>query len=256
MAIDISNRPNKNIRKVTIPAKRKNMLSFIAIITVAFISIFFDCLADLLLSVNVSKVLYVLLKLIGQVSIPLICFITSECYMRTKKVKNLAITLGIAAIISHIPYVIFSTGKFDLLSRTSLMFPVLLGYSALLIRDMPAVDRNVKSAIILLSCLIAMAGEGGSIVVVWIYIFGSGFSMNKKIKYFSIAGIVMVILNLIVSISSEAWYIFIYQLGIFLALPFIVNTNPAKSKSIENDFYTICFYPVIIIIFAVIKCIL
>lgn len=252
MAIDISSRPNKNIRRVTIPSKKQNGISFLILIIIALCTVVFDCLANVFIN-NINEVLYILLKLIGQASVPLMCFITAQVYMYTQKVKNLAIILGILAIISHIPYVLLSTGKFDIISKTSLMLPLFLGYSALMIRDMPTVDRNVKNAVILLACLISIAGQGGGIAVIWTYIFGSGISKNKQLKYFSIAGVVMVILNFIVNLGLEFWFIALYQLGFFLAVPFIMKYNSNKSRNMEKDFYKIAVYPIIILIFAVIR---
>lgn len=253
MAIDISNRPNKNIRRVTIPSKKQKVISFFMLIIIALCTVVFDCLANVFIN-NINEVLYILLKLIGQASVPLMCFITAQAYMYTQKVKNLAIILGILAIISHIPYIFFNIGEFQLFQKTSLILPLFLGYSALMIRDMPTVDRNVKSAVILLACIISIAGQGGGISVVWTYIFGSGISKNKQLKYFFIAGVVMVILNFIVNLGLEFLFIAVYQLGFFLAVPFIMKYNSNKSRNIEKDFYKIAVYPIIIIIFAIIRC--
>lgn len=252
MAIDISNRPDKNIRKVTIPKKNQKGISLTMLIIVALGLILVDCSAYVN---NITNILFVLLKFIGQAAIPIMCFITAQIYMHTNNVRNFAIILGILTVVSHIPYIILNTGEFGILSKTSLMFPMFLGYSALMIRDMPGVDRNVKSAVILLACLISMAGQGGGIAVVWIYIFGSNYSKDKQMKYFAIAGIVMIILNLILNLSSVFWWIMIYQLGFFLAVPFIMKYNSAKSKTDDKDFYIIAFYPVIILLFALIRCI-
>lgn len=255
MAIDISNRPNKNIRRINIPSKQKNDISFTMLIVIALSLISVDCLTNIFVN-HINTVLYILLKFIGQAAIPLMCFITAQSYMHTNNSRSIAITLGILTVVSHIPYVLLNTGEFIILTKTSLMLPMFLGYSSLMIRDMLGIDRNVKSAVILLVCLVSMAGQGGCIAVVWIYIFGSNFSKDKEIKYLAVTGTVMVIINFILNLSSNFWWIVVYQFGFSLAIPFIMRHNSAKSKAVKKDFYKITCYPIVIFLFAVIRCVI
>ena len=196
MAIDISNRPDKNIRQYTITQKGQQGYSITLLVVITLMSVAVDCIG-IAFSTSLNIIFYEILRFFGQLSIPLACYLTALEYRHTKDVRKSALILGVLTVFSHIPYVFINTGSFEILSRTSLMFPLFMCYLALMVRDMAGIDTNVKSAVMLLVCFISAVGHGGCASAVWIYIFGSDFSKNTQIKYFSIAGAVMLILNLI-----------------------------------------------------------
>lgn len=160
MAIDISKRPDGPIRKFTIPQKRKPGITSDLLKLIAIIAMTVDHIAWAF--VPFGSIAGQLMHVIGRLTAPIMCFMVAEGYYKTRNVKKYAIRLGIFALISHFPYVFFSSGRFYLIHQTSVMFPLLLGLAALVVRDSPKYEPTVKNMIILVICLISMVGDLGS----------------------------------------------------------------------------------------------
>jgi hypothetical protein len=102
-----------------------------------------------------------------------------------------------------------------------------MGCTALMLSDMPNVDRNVKIILTLLICFAASMGEGGSAVVVWTLIFGSRTDSITKTKLFYAVGLTLVVINLIYTFMAGFgnWTGIIISLGFLLAAPFLSKYN-------------------------------
>lgn len=252
MAIDISNRPDRNIRRIVIPQKRKPGLTSDILKLLAIIAMVIDHIAWAFMPFG--SILGQLMHVIGRLTAPIMCFMIAEGYYKTKNIKKYALRLVIFALVSHIPYTFFHTGKFVILSQTSIMFPLFLGLTALIIRDSPKYNTAAKNVIIFIIGLVSIIGDWGCMAVVWVLIFGSlQYNQKTRIKYFCISTAVMIILNIIFCAVNSVWYNNLFQFGIFLAVPLIMNYNGVRKGGRAGKWFFYVFYPAHFLLFALIK---
>ena len=135
MAIDISNRRDGPIRRIAIPSQRKKGLTSDILKLIAVIAMVIDHIAWAFIPFN--SIAGQIMHVIGRLTAPIMCFMIAEGYYKTNNVKKYAQRLGIFALISHIPYTYFHTGKFEIISTTSVIFPLFMGLIALIVRDNP-----------------------------------------------------------------------------------------------------------------------
>ncbi|MGN0614268.1 MAG: hypothetical protein ACI4JB_10280 [Porcipelethomonas sp.] len=254
MAIDISNRSGNHVRKAVIPQKHQGGISYerLAVAALAFAAVGF---AGITFSESLNSVLSVLIKIVSQAAVPLACFLAARRYYTTKNVKRTAAILGILAVLSHIPYVWLVTGKFGFFSGTGLMFPLFMGFAALIVRDIPGIDINVKNIVVILACVAAVIGEGGCAAAVWMLIFGGNYDKRIQIRYFSITAIAVLVVHIIVGAVNGCWYEGLYHIGYFIAVPFISRYNPRAGRSSGNGLYGV-LYIVWLLAFAIIKAVI
>ena len=143
MAIDISNRRNGPIRRIAIPSQRKKGLTSDILKLIAVIAMVIDHIAWAFIPFN--SIAGQIMHVIGRLTAPIMCFMIAEGYYKTHNVKKYAQRLGIFALISHIPYTYFHTGKFEIISTTSVIFPLFMGLIALIVRDNPRDGSHRRS---------------------------------------------------------------------------------------------------------------
>lgn len=252
MAIDISNRPDRGIRKVTLPTKRKSGMTSDLIKAIAVIAMIIDHLAWAF--VPFGSVFGQVMHIIGRITAPIMCFFVAEGYHKTGNVKKYLQRIGLFAIISHLPYTFFESGKISLIHQTSVMFPLFMGLLALVIRDNPNIEIAVKNMITLLICLVSMIGDWGGMAVVWILIF-SDYRNNKNnlIKAFVFSVAVYVLLCIISDAIMGMWYNDLFQLGTLLAIPFIAKYNGVRKGRKGYKWFFYIFYPAHLLLLALIK---
>lgn len=252
MAIDISNRRDGPIRRVTIASQRKKGLSSDALKLIAVIAMVIDHIAWLF--IPFGSIAGQIMHVIGRLTAPIMCFMIAEGYYKTSNVKKYAQRLGIFALLSHIPYTYFHTGRFEIISTTSVIFTLFMGLIALIIRDSTKYETSVKNIIILLICLVSMIGDWGGIAVVWIIIFGSRhYSVKTQMQYFCISTAVMIVLNIIFNAVNGCWYNNLFQLGIFLAVPLLMHYNEIRRSGKSYKWFFYIFYPAHLLLLTVIR---
>ncbi len=245
MAIDISNRKNNHINKITISNKPQKGMSFLMLSAVA---LFMSAVGFTTYIVNANTIINMLLSAVGFGAVPIISFLTAEVYNTSQFPRKAVPFLALTAIISHVTYILLDTGGFDFFSRTSIVFAMLMGYMGLVLQNMQGIDNNVKTVVILLICIACMISDGGSITAVWIIIFAGRYDNSTKMKLFYTAGIILIVINLIYGIIGNCWYGGIYQLGFLLSVPLIKKYNVRKSNP-SKDGGIIILYPMLILTF-------
>ena len=252
MAIDISHRREGGIRRVTIKGDaKKSGIGFSALLLAAVIALAIELSSDILslFSVFWAQVTSV----IGEAYIPILCFLTARAYICSGSRRRMfGLLLGAAVIAAHIPYIyFFGHMQISIFSRTSALFPMLMGYAALCVRDMNSIEPNIKNAVILLICLAASAGEGGGLAAVGVYIFGLEYDRRTQIKFFCFAAAVSAVISLILGIFNWQFFNWIYIIGMFIPLPLIKRYS--GDMSINKRQWWIFFYPLLIAAFIIIK---
>lgn len=252
MAIDISNRPDRPIRKYTIQPKRKSGITADLLKLIAIIAMVIDHIAWAF--VPFGSVAGQAMHIIGRITAPIMCFMVAEGYAHTRDAIKYAKRLGLFALISHIPYIYFESGGFPVIHQTSVMFPLFLGLVALIVRDSPKYEAAVKNMILLIICLVAMLGDWGATAVIWIQVFYA-FRHNRKeqMKYFSIVSAVMILLNIIINASMGGFFSSLFQLGVFLAIPLLWKYNGVKKGGKACKWFFYIFYPAHLLALAVLR---
>jgi hypothetical protein len=255
MNIDISKRDNKPMgRKVTLPSKKSKQIgiSFTVLAAVAVIAFAVSCFGQIFIKVT-DIWLYELVNGIGQISVPIACFLAAKLYNSAKQIKPLFI-MGIALIVvSHFAFVYFYHGRFTILNGTSFALPVFLGCAAIFVRYLTSLEDSMKSIVIFLLCLLAWFGSGGSVCAVWVFIFGCGIDKQMQVKFFLLSWAVMFILGMIYAITQGYWYIELYRIGALLAVPLIMRFKEDKNNYPTARYAWAWAYPAIIGIAAIVS---
>lgn len=199
-----------------------------------------------------------IMHIIGRLTAPIMCYFIAEGYYHTHDIKKYAERLGIFAIISHIPFVYFETGKIQGISfnmeGTSVIYTLFLGLIALIIWNSERLKKYVKVILIFLICIASIPGDWCFFAVLWILYFGINHgNVKKQMISFSTISAIEVLLALS---FSRMWWIQIFQAGVFLAIPLLLKYNGQLGynkdhKWIKWSFYV--FYPLHLLIIGLIK---
>lgn len=237
MAIDISNRPDRPVRKFTIPQKSVGGITSDLLKLIAIIAMVIDHVAWAF--VPFESFWGQAMHIIGRLTAPIMCFMVAEGYHKTRNVKKYAVRLGVFAVISHFPFVFFETGELQIIHSTSVMFPLFLGLVALIINDSPKYEYMVKQMIITIICLVAMLGDWSCIAVLWIVFFSRyRYSRREQLKYFCIISAIEVVICIVAGGLNG-----LFQLGVFLAVPLLSRYNGVRKGGKGYQWFFYIFYP-------------
>jgi hypothetical protein len=201
-----------------------------------------------------------LLRVVGRLTIPIMCYMVVEGYNHTHNIKKYGARMFVFAIVSHIPYVFFHTGKISLFFgdnrfQTSVMWPLFLGLVSLCIWDNHKFKKPYNIILLIFMCVLAMPGDWSIFAVLFIWGFGIFYGNRKKqmIFYGSLAIFMALISALMWSVSDiYPWYKEIFQLGLLCAIPILLKYNGklGKCKHLKWIFYI--YYPLHMIILGII----
>lgn len=252
MAIDISNRPDRPVRKVYFTQQKKSGLSSDALKIIAVIAMIIDHIAWRF--VPFVSIAGQAMHVIGRITAPIMCFMVAEGYHKTRDPIKYAKRLGLFALISHMPYVYFESGSLNPIHTTSVIFTLFLGLIALIIQDSPRFEPPVKSVIFMVICLVSMIGDWGGFAVIWIYYFSLfRYDRKKQMKYFSIVSAVMLVLSAILCAAMGRWYNDLFQAGVFLAVPLLMKYNGVRKSGKTGKWFFYIFYPTHLVLLALLK---
>lgn len=185
------------------------------------------------------------LNYIGRLAFPIFAFQITEGYFHTKNLKKYFLRIGIFALISQIPYMLFLrtfTNTFTL----NIFFTLFIGLVAITIFD-KSQNKYLGFLYVILICIISelFKFDYGYFGILVIFIFHM-FKNNKL--HMGIAFLLAVCLKYTVALIQSNFYSTYYILAIFTALSIIpiVFYNKKQGKNIKYFFYI--FYPVHLII--------
>lgn len=184
-----------------------------------------------------------LLRMIGRMTAPIMCYFIAEGYYYTSNLKKYMGRLLLIAVIAHIPHnLCLGHNLLQIWNATDVMFPLLFGLVALTAWKSQKIHSVLlKLFIVGLCCLLAYSGDWNYIAVLWILGFGifHGDIRKQLIAFIAVSGIYF--LQPLVYGTS---FPYISRLGIFLDVPLFLFYNGQrgkKSKVIQWGFYW--FYP-------------
>ena len=227
---------NNNIIKKGL---NSNQLKIIAIIAMTI-----DHLNKILLSSVVKGTLNDILRIIGRMTIPIMCFFISEGYFHTKSKKKYIGRLFIFSIISHIPYCLafnYPIIPKSIFFETSVIWSLLWGLIALTIVKHEKINKILKGILVFLIFILVTNSDWGIYAVALILTFGitRGNKINQMIGFITISISYMIIRYT----ENHSISQFIHYMGLFLTIPFLVNYNGEKGKCKFLKWFFYIYYP-------------
>lgn len=198
--------------------------------------------------------LYFIMRAIGRLSFPLFCFVLTEGFIHTRDRRRYALRLFAFALISEIPYNLFSIGKVFSFQRQNIMFALLIGFLTIWALDIIE-NSKIRYPDILLKFVnlktINTILEFGAIML-------GLFAAYKLAVIYSYTGIVLIILfyfshnsNLGQLLSNAIFNMGFYGLsvqwfGVFSSI--IISMYNGKPGSKKGKYFFYLFYPVHLIV--------
>ena len=208
---------------------------------------------------------YYILKLIGRITIVIMCYFIAEGYHKTSSIPKYIMRMGIFAAISQIPYYLYIYhGRIptningllmSLFTYRNVIFTLFIVLVLLAI-----VNSGYKLFIKLVSCVAALylvrSSDWGYYVILWIIGCGLfyGSKKNRLIWMSAIIALRIVLMTVapvigIIETRTLAYatlYNWLAQFGGFLAIPLLAMYNGEKGRDSKLSLYL--FYPIHIIV--------
>lgn len=202
-----------------------------------------------------DSVLGQIMHIIGRITAPTMCYFIAEGYIHTKNIKKYATRLGIFALISHIPFVFFETGRIGILFPSGVIYTLFLSLLSIWAYD-KINNKGLKILAILGLCILAIPGDWSFIAIFMTLAFYiNRGKFKKQCLWLCIISVVFVF---IFGISAYQYgrpiYTQFFQFGILLSLPIIYFYNGERGKKTaltKWGFYI--FYPLHLVILGLIK---
>lgn len=207
--------------------------------------------------VDTQSVLGQLLHVIGRITAPTMCFFIAQGYIHTRSFPRYLGRMGIFALISHIPYVLFSVGKVTFLPF-SVMYTLGLGLLAVYSYDRIKNETRRWLAVLGLAFL-SIYGDWGFLGVLFCVVFYIHRDSFRD-QCVSIATFTMV-----TTASQIASYLglgytlkdalgnSLFQLGILLSLPLIYLYNGERGGTSRSRWLFYIFYPTHLFILGILR---
>ncbi len=193
-----------------------------------------------------------MLRVIGRMTAPIMCYFIAEGYYHTSNLKKYMGRLFLIAVAAHIPHnLCLGYDLFQIWNATDVMFPLLFGLIALTVWESQKIHPILlKLFIVGLFCLLAYSGDWNYIAVLWILGFGIFHGdIRKQLIAFTAVSCIYLLQPFVYNYSSLS----ISRFGIFLTVPLFLFYNGQrgkKSKAIQWGFYW--FYPLhFLVIYAI-----
>jgi hypothetical protein len=215
-----------------------NLLTANKLKMIAMVLMFLDHYAAVFLPPD--SMARMLLRLVGRIVAPVICFFIAEGYYYTSNKRKYILRLFVLALVSHIPFNITFGHSFSPFEATSVIWALVLGLFALTVWKSDF-DIVLKLAVVMACCALAWTANWNFVAVLWILVFGMFHgNFKRQILAFCAVGLVFHLALVYHRFGFSNWY----QLGIFLSIPMLAMYNGKlgkKSKIMAYSFYV--FYP-------------
>lgn len=171
-----------------------------------------------------------LLRGVGRLSFPVFAFLLAEGLAHTRDVKKYALRLGVAAVVSEVPYQLFTYGRLAVLPWHNVMFELLLMLAAAwLVKQGPL---GLLGAAGIAAC----AQAGGFMYGVYGVALAVCFTLARKKRWVQAACLTVCTVAYCLSHGSlfQIW-------AVFAAVPLLFY-NGQKGKAGPRYFFYV-FYP-------------
>ena len=197
-----------------------------------------------------TSVLYFIMRTIGKITAPIMCYFIAEGYFHTHNLKRYMLRLLIFALISHFPYVLYFS--FANKVTSSIMLPLLLGLCALTLYKNETLSKPIRYIGIVLCFIGSLPCDWSCMPVFFILIFGIYHdNTHEMLVRFSVVGAIFALVNAIEDIHTA------YMAGVLLSVPLLYMYSGQlgkKSPILKWSFYI--FYPAHLLVLYAIKALL
>jgi len=225
----------------------RNTLKYIAVVAMLLdhIGMFF---------VPVTTLPGMLLRVVGRLTAPIMCFFLAEGFRHTSSRKKYGLRLLVFGLISQIPYALAHYGTLLKLDF-NMILTLFLSFLILLVWDDMKGDPRQIPAIVILLIMSNWCDWGliGPMFTLAFYICGD--NRQQQAKVYSILAGMMVLMDVIVMVTSgNHWYGELWQLGLYLFLPFLFLYNgEGGSRHPFHKWFFYVVYPLHLLIIFFIK---
>lgn len=189
---------------------------------------------------------------IGRLAFPIFAFQISEGYAHTKNLKKYFLRLTIFALISQIPFMLFTSQVLSSMFNLNVLFTLLLGLLCITIYE----KFSNKPLSIILIFLIAIIGEVlnvdyGAFGILTVFIFH--MFKDKKI-IMNLVFIYMIICKYTISIFTYGFNINYIYLALCTISPLIFINLYNKKQGKKSKYFLYFFYPVhLLVLFLIMR---
>lgn len=199
--------------------------------------------------VPVSTPLGCVMRIIGRLTAPIMCMFLAEGYIYTSSKLKYGFRLFVFAVISQFAYA-FSHGFSLLTADFNMIFTLFLCF--LILSAYENIGNNfLKFAIIIACVTVSYFCDWGIIAPMWVL----GFyhyrgNKEKQTLMFSCVSVIHVLSCVFFSVlNGYHWYGELWQLGLFLFIPFIYLYSGKNEKStLFSKWFFYIFYPMHLVI--------
>lgn len=204
----------------------------------------------------ITTVIGCLCRIVGRLTFPIMCYFIAEGYVHTSSKRNYAKRLALFAFLSQFAYT-FAHHKtlFTMAFFTDLnvLFVFLISFSVLVCSE-KVKNRPLKILLILLLVAVSALCDWGVFAPILVLAFHHYRNdKNKQAVAFSVvAGTVVVTSSLFCVLNDAHWYGELWQLGLFLFLPFLyAYQGDGGSKKKFHKWFFYVFYPLHLLILGI-----
>lgn len=201
-------------------------------------------------------VLYVIMRFIGRITAPVMCFFLVEGYLHTSSIKRYGARLAIVGIISQVPYSYAKYGDFFAINFNMIItlfacFVILVVYDRI-------ENEWLKWFIIGVIFIFSFSCEWGVVAPLWVLIFYTQKYNTRKLT-FSYAGVTLgliIISAVYFAFNNDVWYREIWQIGLLIFVPmYYMYSGEEGTKNLFSKWSFYLIYPlqfVVICLFSLI----
>ena len=202
--------------------------------------------------VNTASVEGQLMHFIGRLTGPVMAYFITEGYIHTRNIKKYALRMGVFAIISWMPFSLFSEGAWPT-AYMGVIYTLFLGLIAIWVWDKLGAPEWVKKLIVIGLCIISIIGDWPIVDVLcpWL-LFVYRDDEKKKWKVFWGVGILDIMLF---GFGGYPLWTGIYNLGVFMAialLQFCYSGKKGSNRPVHKWFFYV-YYPAHLLILYLLK---
>ena len=200
--------------------------------------------------------LYYLMRFIGRITAPVMCFFISEGYHYTKDLKKYFQRMAIFAIISYFPFIFRHIGTFFHLGKGSVITTLFFSLLAVHVVNTDKIKKEFVLPVIVVICKSADLNDWGSEAVIYTLAFelARNNRKNQLIAYGLTAGMYKVF-PMIIAVMKDFSYLSTYwvNLGVFIPIPLLLLYNGERGGGKYTKWVFYVFYPLHLLILGVIK---
>jgi hypothetical protein len=193
--------------------------------------------------------LYYILRVIGAMAAPTMCFFLVQGFLYTRNHRNYIIRLALFAVIAQVPYA-YLNHRTILTYDFNFLFALLIGFAIMMCYDSMRNPLWRWLAVLALTFASNFC-EGGIWAVMWIIGFYI-FRYNKMYSIYSLTAITVfrvLYLTFYYMVAGGVFYAYFYLLGALLFIPCLFSYNgKCGSRKPFHKWFFYVFYPVVLIV--------